>query len=284
MNAYAIRPVVVLINLFLALSWQAAAAGAAMTLRIHPYLTATELHARFGPLVRYLSEKTDETVEIVISKNYQNHIELVGTDQFDLAYMGPASYVKMTDRYGAKILLACLKIKGSPFFHGMIVCRTDADITSLADLRGRRFAFGDPVSTMSHYVPYFMLQRAGITKSVLGDYKFLGTHHNVALAVLGGYFDAGGVKEEIYYQYKGRGLRLLAKGPPIPEHLFVIRSSLPRQRINRIRTLLLELEQQPRGAEILTAIKSSVTGLAPVTDSDYDTLREIIKTSAEGSR
>lgn len=68
-------------------------------------------------------------------------------------------------------------------------------------------AFGDPESTMSHLVPRFMLWRVGVTGEVLADYQFLSNHTNVALGVLVGDFDAGAVKEEVFYEFEPKGLK-----------------------------------------------------------------------------
>ena len=110
----------------------------------------------------------------------------------------------------------------------------------------------------------------------LEKYEFLGSHHNVALAVLGGYFDAGGVKEEVYYEYRERGLRMLAKSPPIAEHVFMTRGSLPAEIQGSLRKAMLTLHEDPRGVEILTSLKSDVTALVKVDDGDYDSLRKIL--------
>jgi phosphonate transport system substrate-binding protein len=244
-----------------------------LTLWVHPYLPATELIDKFSPLAAYLSKKCGRPIEVKISKSYQSHIKRVGEGQMDLAYMGPASYVKMTHAYGKKMVLACLEVNGKPFFHGMIITLQNSTIKTLQDLQGKRFAFGDPSSTMSHFVPRYMLWQAGIDLEDLKKYEFLGSHNNVALGVLGGYYDAGGVKEGVFYKYQERGLKMLAKSPPIAEHVFVASDKLPESIINTLRQSLVTLKDKT----ILSSIKKSVTGMAEVKDADYDTLRTILQ-------
>ena len=107
----------------------------------------------------------------------------------------------------------------------------------------------------------------------LGKYEFLGTHHDVALAVLGGYYDAGGIKEQVFYRYEKRGLKILAKSQPVSEHLLVTRSNLDKDLVDSLRKHLLDLNNDSSGKVILQSIKSSVTGLQTVKDEDYDALR-----------
>ncbi len=244
-----------------------------LTLWVHPYLPATELINKFSPLASYLSKKIGQPVEVKVSKSYKSHIERVGEDQIDLAYMGAASYVKMTHTYGKKTILACQEVNGNPFFHGMIITRQDSVIKTMHDLQGKRFSFGDPNSTMSHLVPRYMLWQAGIDVENLKKFEFLGSHNDVALAVLGGYYDAGGVKEGVFYKYQERGLKMLAKSPPIAGHVLVASNKISEQTINTLRQSLVDLKDKT----ILTSIEKSVTGMALVKDEDYDTLRAILQ-------
>ncbi len=251
-----------------------------LTLWIHPFLPSTQLITRFNPIAEYLSEKVGQPITVKISESYQSHIERVGKDKVDIAYMGPAPYVKMTRKYGKKPLLASVEVRGKSFFFGMIVVPKNSPLQSLSDLTGKSFAFGDRNSTMSHIVPRYMLMKAGVGVDTLASYNYLKAHHNVALGVLGGYYDAGALKETVFYTYEDRGLRTLAKSPPIPVHLFVTKSDFPPEIIETLRGALLDLKSDKRGPEILKSIKNTITGMMPVKDEAYDSLREIIKTVA----
>lgn len=248
-----------------------------LTLCVHPYLPATELVVRFAPLADYLGRKIGRPVKVEVAKNYQEHIDSIGKDEVDIAYMGPAPYVKMTDVYGKKPLLARLEINGKPAFQGMIVVREKSAIHDLEDLLGKRFAFGDPNSTMSHMLPRFMLWEAGANIDKLESHAFLNSHHNVALGVLMGDYDAGAVKEEVFYKYEKRGLRVITKTPFISEHLFVTRSTLPPETVDALRKALYHLKDDGEGRVIMSKIKNSMTGMVPVNDKDYDNLRIILQ-------
>lgn len=252
-----------------------------LTLWVHPYLPATELTSRFTPLAEYLATELDRPVRVRIQQSYQAHIDFVGRDQADLAFMGPASYVIMRRTYGDKPLLAMLEEDGRPFFTGMIIVRDDSRFGNLTELKGESFAFGDINSTMGHVVPRALLEQAGISLDALGRFDFLNSHHDVALGVLGGYFAAGAVKDEVFYAYRARGLRALATSPLIPDHPFLARADLPANLVQRLQKALLAINQHPLKAEILPAIKDSVTGLVEVEPEYYDILDEMLE-SFEG--
>lgn len=250
--------------------------GRALTLAVHPYLPARELADRFGPLADHLSRVLSRPVQVGVSKDYKAHEDRVGRDQVDIAYLGPVAYVKVVEKYGNKILLARQAVNGRPFFQGYIVVRRDSPLKTLGDLKGGSFAFGDPESTMSHLVPRYMLLKAGVPVTGLARHQFLGSHNNAALGVLVGDFDAGGIKEEVYHQYKDKGLRALATSPKLSEHLFIAARRAGGDIAQTLRMTLLNLHKDAEGRAILSKIKSTVTRLAPVRDSDYDSLRYML--------
>ncbi len=247
-----------------------------LVLAVHPYLPAPILHGRFSPLAQYLSRELGIRVEVQVGTSYEEHIQTVGHDKVDLAFMGPCGYVRLTELFGAKPLLARIETNGTPFFKGKIIARKHSSIGNLSDLRNARLAFVDPDSTMGYIVPVYTLINAGVEFNDIKSYSFLGSHNDVALGVLAGDFEAGAVKEEIFYSYRARGLKELASTPSISEHLFVTRSDLPEETFRGLREALFKLNTLKKGRRIMKAIKSSITAMVPVKDSDYDNLRDIL--------
>ena len=114
---------IILCQLLFLLFTGTAYAAEPLTLWIHPYLPATELIKKFTPLANYLSEKCGLIILVKVSESYKAHIERVGEERMDLAYMGPASFVITFDVYGAKNVLSRLEVNGNPFYQGMIIIR-----------------------------------------------------------------------------------------------------------------------------------------------------------------
>ena len=248
-----------------------------LVLGIHPYLSPSELVGRFSPLAKHLGVKTGRKIEVSIARDYNEHIARTGEGRIDLAYMGPASYVTLVSTYGVRPILAVHEVAGKSSFRGVIVKRAGSDIKSLGDLRGKRFAFGDPESTMSSLVPRYMLLEAGVALNDLSGHEHLENHNNVALGVLVGDFDAGALKEETFYMYRGRGLEAVAFSPEISEHLFVARAGLSDELVSELREAMYGLSSEPDGGKILEAMKPGATGLVAGDDKGYDSLRRIME-------
>lgn len=250
----------------------AARAADEVVLAVHPYLPATELVVRFDPFARYLAGRIGRPVRVEVSPSYETHIQRIGEDQAEIAFLGSASFVLMAERYGEKPILARLEVGGRTTFHGYIVVREASPVTGLAGLAGGRVAFGDPDSTTGFLVPRAMLHEAGVPLRSLAGWEHVVNHNDVALGVLMGNFDAGALKDESFEGYGGRGLRVLAKSPPISQYLFVARSTLPSAMVAAVRQAMFELKD----TSILHALRAGLTGLVPARNADYDGLRAIL--------
>jgi phosphonate transport system substrate-binding protein len=252
------------------------AVQAPLVLAVHPYLPSTEIQHRFTLLAKYLGKALKRPFVVRVGRDYDEHIDAIGTNTVDIAFLGPSSYVLMVARYGEKPTLARIEIEGKPNLSGVIIARTGNPLRGLADLKGKRFAFGDQESTMSALVPRYMLQEAGVPLTALAGYEYLGGHKNVALGVLAGDFDAGAVKKEVFDELSPRGLRILATMPTVSEHLFVARSDMPPEQIEHLRRVLLHLKSDPEGKRIMQSIHKDMTNMVPVNDTDYQSLRSMM--------
>ena len=263
-------------GLAMAMRLAAGAPAEPLVLAIQPYLAPPEIINRFTPLADTLAQALGRPVVVRVGKSFEEHVEAIGTDNVDIAYLGPASYVMLVSRYGPRPILARQVVNGDPMLHGEIVVRTDSAIRTLADLKGRSFAFGDTHAAAGHVIPQVMLRRAGIPESALGPHKFLGSNRNVALAVLAGDYDAGTVKEEVFDEFAARGLRSIATLAPVAEHVLVASRKLPAPVVARLREALLAMARTPDGQSALRAIEPGLNEFVPATDSDYDSMRALM--------
>ncbi len=268
--------------MLLALVWPAiSGTQETLVLGIHPYLSSTELHKRFGPLAEYLGKELGRPVEIRVDSSYDSHVESVATGQVDIAFMGPAAYVKLVDKYGKVSVLGCFETTAGRTFTGVIFVKKDSPIKSLAQLKGKSFAFGQAASTMTNLVPRFMLLEAGVDLSDLGQAEFLTNHDNIVLGVLAGRYDAGAVKDDIYNQYEQQGLQILAVSDPMPDHIFVARPGLSEDMARKISGVLVSLKSSEEGRRSLASIQKNLLALVPGKNSDYDPLRKVLGSLAK---
>ena len=201
------------------------------------------MHRRYQPLTEYLTQSLGRTVELVVGLDYMQTIKDLEDGVTDLAFLTPTTYIEAHDKFGAVLLVKALR-KGLPYTHAAIVARSGSGIERLEDLRGKRFAFGDRMSTSSYLIPRSMLAEAGVRLEDLKDHAFLGHHDDVARAVLAGEYDAGGLMESTAGKFLEQGLKVLKTSIEIPEFNICASKGLDAGTLESIKKALTALDQQ----------------------------------------
>ena len=229
------------------------------------------LKNRFQPLLDYLSKETGERFIFDTGKDYDETIEKFINGYFDLGYIGPSPYViaKRIAKDRIKII-AGVETNFTPYFRAVIFTRRDSNLNSIADLKGKEFAFGSYRSTLSFYLPYYMLLQSGVIGSLAG-FDFLGRHDVVVKNVIMGKYDAGGVKISVAQKYK-RFIKILAESEPVTDFAIVVNSSMDPKLVKKIQEALFKLKD----TKILNSIKPNMTGFGVRSDKDYNRVREIM--------
>lgn len=252
----------------------------ALLFAVHPYDTPSRLESRFRPLCDYLGARLGRPVALYLAHSYGDQIYRIGHGQVDFAYMGPTPYLRALKHSlngpGGKALqlLAGETQEGIAGFRSVIVALKSSPIHTVADLRDHSLAFGDHRSFGSHFMPRALLWRAGLTLADLSDYTYLGRHERVALAVVHGDFDAGGLREDVARVYLDRGLRIVAESPLLPPHVVVARPGLDKAVTAAVRNALID--PGPDVGLAIVALGPGV-GFAPVNDTDFGLARRTVR-------
>lgn len=238
---------------------------------VHPYDTPSRLYARYRPLTLYLGGVLGRPVRLVIARTYDEQIEMIATGRADYAYLGPTPYVRARIRAPVEILAG--ESEGSQaFYQSALVVRADSRIGQVAQLAGKRIALGAEISMSSAVAPKQILAQAGIRRSDLADVVHLDRHERVALAVLHGDFDAGGLRLDIARAYLPRGLRILATSQPLPPHVIAASPKVSPEDAKRVRLALLHPDTVGRDA--FMALGPAV-GFVEVEDAHYGVVRRM---------
>jgi phosphonate transport system substrate-binding protein len=241
---------------------------------VHPYDTPSRIYSRFRPLTLYLAGVLERPIKLVIASTYDEQMAMIVDGRADLTYIGPTPYVQARDRAPIRILAGEAE-NGQAFYQSAIVARAKSPITSLADLRGKRMAFGAAISMSSTVAPTLMLAQAGVQLGDLAGHAQLDRHERVALSVLHGDFDAGGLRLDIARQYLPRGLKIIATSPPLPPHVIACSANFPSDLETRARAALLNPDEL--GLRAFETLGES-TRFVTIDDSHYHSVRRMLRT------
>ena len=258
--------------------------GEILKMGVIPLESPAEMYRRFTPLTDYLSRSLGKRVELSISVDFEQTLKNLEDGTTDLAFLTPTTYIDARRRFGAMLLVKAMRM-GVPYTHAAIVTRQGSGIERVEDIVGKRFVFGDQMSTSSYLIPRQMLADADITLEDLKDYGFLGHHDDVARAVLSGEYDAGGLRETTAKKFEDRGLKVIKTSFDIPEFNICVSKNVNEALMDQIKKSLIALNSaDQRHARLLSLIDQDYTGFVEAVDSDYDVIRKAMKRVTETGR
>jgi phosphonate transport system substrate-binding protein len=247
------------------------------TLRVAllPDENAATLIQNAQPLKAYLERTLNKKIELIVTTDYSSMIEAMRFGRIEVAYFGPFSYVLAKSRAPAIEPFAVGVERGAPTYNSVLIANASGEIKTLADIKGKPFAFGDQASTSSHLAP-----RAYLLKTVQldgeKDYKpvFLGTHDAVARAVQAGQVPAGALSKPILDTLIAKKIidpsKIVQIGlsDPIPNYPIVMQGNLTPALKESVRGAFLNMNDK----EVLKSFR--VEGFVATDDKSYDVLRE----------
>src|SRR3989442_215233 len=254
-----------------------------------PVLSEPEMRAEFEPLMTYLSHALGQKVRLYIAKDYGDLRTQMENGSIDIGSFSPFAYVDAA-RGGKIRIIAQSIIEGSATYRGIIVARKESGLKSIADLKGKRFAFVDPKSASGYVYPRAMLIEKGINPEMFfKETIFAGSHDKVIAAVLEGRVDAGAIYDGALGVAKRSGVSVdnlvtLASSDPIPHDAIAVRVGLDETVAKRIQLALINLDKSEAGRRVITNSKKKLTGHVIAEDSVFDVVRRTAKIAGVSNR
>lgn len=239
-----------------------------------PDENAATLIQNAQPLKAYLERTLKKDIEIIVTTDYSSMIEAMRFGRIEVAYFGPFSYVLAKSKAPEIEAFAVGVERGKPTYNSILIAQTAGPVKSVADIKGKPFAFGDQASTSSHLAPRAHLMKQGLEGDK--DYKVvhLGTHDAVARAVQAGQVPAGALSEPIFRSLIARNMIdpgkvvQIALTDAIPNYPIVLQGNLAPTLKQAIRSAFIDMKDK----EVLKSFR--VEGFAPTDDKGYDVLRD----------
>ncbi|WP_313301692.1 phosphonate ABC transporter substrate-binding protein [Diaphorobacter sp.] len=273
-------------NLLIATSmgtWLCAGAALAQTQELRVGLIPSEdaqaMIRASQQVMDQLAAKTGMKVTPFVATDYNGVIEAMRAGRLDIAYLGPFSYALASDVAGAEAFAVAVTRKtGKSSYHSMVIARKDKGPHSVAQLKGRTFAFVDPSSTSGHLFPKAGLAAEGFdTDKGFSRVIFSGSHDASIMAVANHKVDAAAVADRIFDSAVSKGLvkaddfQVLWRSQPIPESPMAWRKTLDSATKQKVAAAMADIKGLPWGDQ------GMLDGFAPTNDQAYDVVRQTAK-------
>jgi phosphonate transport system substrate-binding protein len=225
-------------------------------------VTAVFLYYRLRMLAHwqnYLESAIGRRVQFVQRGVYSPIIDGLRAGHIDFAWICGFPYVLHAREFR---LVAVPVWRGRQTYQSYLIAGRDSNVAGIDDLRGRSFAFSDPLSNSGYlYLRFLLAQRQARSDTYFGRSFFAHSHLNVVEAVADGLADGGAVDgyvwevlAEVMPSLTAR-TRVLQRSPEFAFPPLVAAAHVDASLRQRMQQALLSMQDSPDGRDVLRELR-----------------------------
>lgn len=244
-------------------------------------ITPREGFAYYRDFLDFVGKELGKTVEYVDAPSYEDINIMLENRDIDAAIVCSGPYVDGHRKFGLE-LLAAPQAYGASVYYSYIIVPVDSIAKRLEDLKGKSFAFSDPLSNSGKLVPEYLLTKKGeSSRTFFSKTVYSGSHDKSIQAVADRMVDGAAV-DSLIWEYLNKirpeltgRTRILLKSEPYAIPPFVVHPALEPALKQKLRTVLLTAHTKPKGKELLD--KMMTEKYVTIDDKAYDSIRDMKK-------
>jgi phosphonate transport system substrate-binding protein len=245
-----------------------------LTILVLPVERIEVMYERFLPLKQHLQRALRTRIVIRVARDHESALQEIGRGDVQIAFLDPATYCEVRAKYRDKVApLASAVGRDGRGSRSVLVAKSGSGIERVVDAGGKRLALGTRQSAFSYVMPLAMLDDLGIKARDFASVDLLQQEDRVALSILVGAHDVGGMSEAVARKYTADGLKILKSSEALSPVMVCGSPSLPGDLRKRVVEGLLQL----REPAVLSAIDPDIRGFVTAEDRDYDMARVMIR-------
>jgi len=233
----------------------------------------------YAQLVNYLAVRLDMPGELIQGKTYAEINDLVREGNAGLAIVCTNPYIEGQEDFGMQAL-AVPQVNGQAVYYSYLIVPASSPASGLEDLRGKTFAFTDPLSNSGRLVIVYQLALLNETsESFFFRYIFTYSHEH-AIKTVADELVAGAAVDSLIYNYltavepeQVANTKIIVRYGPFGSNPVVVPPGLDPQLKQQLQTLLLTMHQDPEGQQILTSL--GIDRFVLPDDAAYDSVRQM---------
>ncbi|MFW8600480.1 phosphate/phosphite/phosphonate ABC transporter substrate-binding protein [Desulfobacterota bacterium M19] len=213
----------------------------------------------FAELTTYLAARLKRPVRLKQRRTYAEINELLAQGRVGMAFTCTGGYLAGRRDFGLE-LFAVPVVKGSSYYRSYIVVRRGSPYHSFSDLRGRVFAYADPLSLSGYIYPATRLKELGYGcghKKFFRHEFFTESHDKSIEAVATGIADGAAVDSLIFDALRQAGdpnarrLKIIEKSGKFGMPPVVVAPDLNLDFRYRLLKVMLSMDKNSEGQAVL---------------------------------
>ena len=235
--------------------------------------------ATYRPLAEYLSKKLGRPVELRTVDTWEGLAKSLANGETDMGLLGPWGYVLANNEAGAQVV-STIEYDGKPEYFAIMVTSPDSGIKTVADLKGKTFAFGDKGSTSGYLIPLHFFQTQGIVPETYFSKVLYTKHQAIETQVTQGQLDAGADYNRNRNAMIEQGLikadrsKIIWQSAPLPNDAFAVSKTLAQDKafVAKLQEALTGIGAALKGEPKL--LPNHYTGFVVKDNSFYKPIRD----------
>ena len=235
----------------------------------------------YQPLLDYLGEQLERPVELVQRRTYTETNALLEAGAVDLAFVCTSAYILGHQTFGMRLLVAP-QVNGATTYYSLLLVPAASPAQRILDLRGKVFAFTDPMSNSGRVYPTYLVQQLGTTPATFFARTFFTYNHDDAIQAVATGLADGAAVDSLVYDYAlqrdptlaGR-VRIIDRSPAFGIPPVVVSPQIHPQLQARLSEILLNMSRDARGQRALRHL--GVEAFIEINDSAYNSARRLLE-------
>ena len=252
-----------------------------LRIAVSAIISPDETLVYYQDMFDYLSLKMDVPVKLVQRKTYQEVNDLVRKNSVDAAFVCSLAYIDGKDQFGME-LLAVPIVRGEPRYYSYIIVPDDSSIKSLEELKGKTFAYTDPLSNSGKLSPEYMIAQIGENPETFFKLTFFTYSHDKSIQGVAEKMVEGAAVDSLVWDFKNATdprftsrTKIISKSPPYGIPPLVVSKDIDPTLKEKLGKILLQMHEDKKGKEILDRIM--IDRFSEANDSLYNSVREMKK-------
>ena len=251
--------------------------GHPIYLAISAMISPKETYIYYENLIKYISEKCDRQIKFKQRKTYQEVIRLLAVGEVDFAFICSGAYVAAEGNVPIEIL-AIPEVHGKHYYNAYIIVHSASPVQKFKELRGKTFAFTDPLSNTGFLYPAIRVKYLGTTPENYFAKTIYTNAHDYSIQAVAKKIVAGASVNSLVFNYtkevypeRVKDVRIIEVSEQFGMPPIVVPKFLNPQVKNKLRSVLLNIHKNPDGLKILKKLR--IDRFVPPGNADYSSIR-----------
>lgn len=231
----------------------------------------------YKDILSYLSQKIALPIQLVQRKTYEEVNTLLKEQELHAAFVCTGAYVEGHDDFGMELLVAPVAY-GKPVYYSYIIVPKESSAQSLSDLRGKTFAFTDPMSNTGKLSPTYMLAMMGEDEDLFFSRVTFTYSHDKSIKAVAEKLVDGAAVDSLIWDYMDRTdplytseTKIISQSAPYGIPPVVVPKELDDHLKKELRSIFLHMHEDAEGRKILDKIM--IDRFIEISDETYDSVR-----------